>query len=181
MRPVASGLDALVDIAGMPGDPDRVLVLERAVRVVTVSTERFAPLPFLDLSASVCRAAENGEAPRACLAPDYTTSGHRYVCSTTASTGDSTVTRYTDSTDARTPPSFAPGGVPRLIRSQRQKPTPRAHRVTDQVPIASNVGTPGPRTFACRRGNQSRSRSGLYDATGFSDAAASVSWFCAVD
>ena len=91
LRPVASALDVPVDIASLPGDPDRLPVLERAgrVRVVTVSTGQVAPLPFPDFSASVCCLAEEGGAQGICLAPDYAMSGHFYVCSTAAGAGDS--------------------------------------------------------------------------------------------
>src|SRR5262245_957164 len=102
-RLVASGLEFPVAIVGLPGDPDHLLVLERAgrVRVVRVSTGEIAPTLFLDFSSAVCCTGPNtdGGAQGLGLAPAFATSHQFYLCFTAAGTRNSTVVRYTVSAD----------------------------------------------------------------------------------
>lgn len=78
LEPFAAGLDAPLDVAGPPGDAERLFVVEQdgVVRLFVRGVER--PTPFLDLSAQVFVESQTG-----CLGfavhPDYATNGWVYA------------------------------------------------------------------------------------------------------
>ena len=65
-------------VAGPPGDPSRLFVVEKAGRVQVLVAGVRAAAPFLDLDASVDDTGERGLLSIA-FAPDYATSGLFYV------------------------------------------------------------------------------------------------------
>ena len=67
-----------VHVAGPPGDPSRLFVVEKAGRVQVLVAGVRAAVPFLDLDASVDATGERGLLSIA-FAPDYATSGLFYV------------------------------------------------------------------------------------------------------
>ncbi|HWN80958.1 MAG TPA: hypothetical protein VNM87_02575, partial [Candidatus Udaeobacter sp.] len=78
-------------VAGAPGDPSRVFVVEGTGTIRLVKNGVTQPTPFLDLSSDVyrgsgCFYADCGLFSMA-LAPDYATSGLFYVFYTRAPTG----------------------------------------------------------------------------------------------
>ena len=78
--------DEPVHVAGPPGDPSRLFVVEKAGRVQVLVGGVRAAAPFLDLDASVDDTGERGLLSIA-FAPDYATSGLFYVFYT-ANDGD---------------------------------------------------------------------------------------------
>ncbi|MGH2984108.1 MAG: PQQ-dependent sugar dehydrogenase [Solirubrobacterales bacterium] len=72
-------------VAGEPGDPSRVYVVEAAGTIRLVENGVTRPTPFLEISSDVLDGGERGLFSMA-LAPDYATSGLFYVFFTRAAT-----------------------------------------------------------------------------------------------
>src|SRR5918995_5552997 len=70
-------------VAGEPGDPSRVYVVEAAGTIRLVEDGVTQPAPFLEISSDVLDGGERGLFSMA-LAPDYATSGLFYVFFTRA-------------------------------------------------------------------------------------------------
>ncbi|HET7169821.1 MAG TPA: PQQ-dependent sugar dehydrogenase [Candidatus Limnocylindrales bacterium] len=60
LEPVAGGLDAPLDLAWRPGDPDTMFVVEQAGRIRIIRDGAVVAQPFLDLSAIVRSGGEQG-------------------------------------------------------------------------------------------------------------------------
>jgi glucose/arabinose dehydrogenase len=87
-----------VHVAGAPGDPNRVFVIERPGRIRIVRNGEVNSTPFLDISSRVSCCGERGLLSMA-FAPDYATSRRFYVYYTD-NTGDIRVVEYRTSSDA---------------------------------------------------------------------------------
>jgi len=91
-----SGFDAPVAVAFDPTDPDVAFVVEQAGRIRVVEDGAVRPGDFLDLRGTVVFGGERGLLGLV-FAPDYATSGRRFVCFTTRD--GSVVARFERSAD----------------------------------------------------------------------------------
>src|SRR5829696_4264259 len=104
LEPAAVDLDLVgrftnpVHVAGAPGDPSRLFVVERPGMIRIVRDGRTNSTPFLDISSRVSCCGERGLLSMA-FAPDYATSRRFYVFFTDNS-GDLRVFEYRASSDA---------------------------------------------------------------------------------
>jgi glucose/arabinose dehydrogenase len=104
VRPAAVQLDSVgrfenpVYVAGAPGDPERLFVVERPGTIRIVRDGRVNSTPFLNIRSRVSCCAERGLLSMA-FAPDYETSGRFYVYYTD-NTGDIRIVEYRVSGDA---------------------------------------------------------------------------------
>jgi glucose/arabinose dehydrogenase len=75
---VATGLDAPVDLASTPSEPDRLYVVEQPGRIRVIENGRLSPQPFLDITSAVQAGGEQGFLSVA-FHPDYADNGLLYV------------------------------------------------------------------------------------------------------
>lgn len=101
VRRVGTGFEQPLYVAAVPGDANRLFVVERTgrIRLLTPGTGAVAPTPFLDIRGSISTDGERGLLGFA-PAPDFTTTGIFYVY-LTAPNGDIEVRRYRTRADNR--------------------------------------------------------------------------------
>jgi len=96
--PVASGLDAPVDVTSTPSEPDRLYVVEQAGRIRTIDGGKLSPRPFLDITGDVQAGGEQGLLSVA-FHPDYESNRLFYVDYTDLN-GDTRVVEFQSRDDA---------------------------------------------------------------------------------
>ena len=97
---VVSGFDFLVLVTSIPGDSERLFLLEKAGTIEIVKNGAHLARPFLDITSLVN--VNHNEQGLLGLAfdPDYAVNGHFYVYYTAGTgTGESVIQRYTVSSD----------------------------------------------------------------------------------
>ena len=97
LEQVATGLDFPLFLTAPPGDQSRFFVVEKTGRIRVIKNGSLLPTPFLDLSAQVSGASEQGLLGLA-FHPQYTTNG-RFVVDYTNPSGDTRVSTFTVSSD----------------------------------------------------------------------------------
>jgi glucose/arabinose dehydrogenase len=75
---VATGLDAPVDLASTPSEPDRLYIVEQPGRIRVIENGRLSPQPFLDITSAVRSGGEQGLLSVA-FHPDYADNRLFYV------------------------------------------------------------------------------------------------------
>jgi glucose/arabinose dehydrogenase len=70
LTPVATGLEAPVDVTSIPSEPDRLYVVEQPGRIRTIDDGKLSPQPFLDITNDVQAGGEQGLLSVA-FHPDY--------------------------------------------------------------------------------------------------------------
>jgi glucose/arabinose dehydrogenase len=75
---VVAGLDAPVDLASTPGEPNRLYVVEQPGRIRVIENGQLLPRPFLDITSAVRSGGEQGLLSVA-FHPDYADNGLFYV------------------------------------------------------------------------------------------------------
>jgi len=75
---IVTGLDAPVDLASTPSEPDRLYVVEQPGRIRVIENGRLSPQPFLDITSAVQSGGEQGLLSVA-FHPDYPDNGLFYV------------------------------------------------------------------------------------------------------
>jgi glucose/arabinose dehydrogenase len=98
LTPVASGLDAPVDVTSTPSEPDRLYVVEQAGRIRIIEGGKLSPRPFLDISGDVQAGGEQGLLSVA-FHPDYESNRLFYVDYTDLN-GDTRVVEFQSRDDA---------------------------------------------------------------------------------
>jgi glucose/arabinose dehydrogenase len=97
-QPLSGTFDQPVAVAGVPGDPDRLLVAETPGRLRMVLNGTALPTPFLDITALVTSGGEQGLLGVA-AAPDYASTGKFYVYYTDVVDGDIRIDELERSSD----------------------------------------------------------------------------------
>jgi glucose/arabinose dehydrogenase len=94
VRRVGTGFDQPLYITAVPGDANRMFVVEKTgrIRLLTPATGAIAPTPFLNVAAAISAEGERGLLGFA-PAPDFATTGTFYVY-LTAPNGDIELRRY---------------------------------------------------------------------------------------
>ena len=98
LTPVASGLDAPVDVTSTPSEPDRLYVVEQAGRIRTIDGGELSPRPFLDITGDVQAGGEQGLLSVA-FHPNYESNRLFYVDYTDLN-GDTRVVEFQSRDDA---------------------------------------------------------------------------------
>jgi glucose/arabinose dehydrogenase len=75
---VETGFSSPVHVTAPPGDPHRLMVVERAGKIIEIVDGQKQAAPFLDITTSVRSGGEQGLLSMA-FAPDYGTSGRYYI------------------------------------------------------------------------------------------------------
>jgi glucose/arabinose dehydrogenase len=111
VRRVGTGFSAPIFVTAMPDNSGRMLVVERAGRILILdpASGAIAATPMLDITGQVSTDGERGLLAVA-LAPDYATSGRAYAY-LTAPDGSIQVRRYTSSASHRDVLDSASGDV----------------------------------------------------------------------
>jgi glucose/arabinose dehydrogenase len=92
LTPVATGLEAPVDVTSTPSEPDRLYVVEQPGRIRTIDDGKLSPQPFLDITNDVQAGGEQGLLSVA-FHPDYERNRLFYVDYTDLN-GDTRVVEY---------------------------------------------------------------------------------------
>jgi glucose/arabinose dehydrogenase len=92
LRPVATGLEAPVDVTSNPSEPDRLYVVEQPGRIRTIDAGKLSPHSFLDIRGEVQAGGEQGLLSVA-FHPDYESNRLFYVDYTDVN-GDTRVVEF---------------------------------------------------------------------------------------
>jgi glucose/arabinose dehydrogenase len=89
---VAKGLEAPVDVASTPSEPDRLYLVEQSGRILVVENGKVSPQPFLDITNDVVSGGEQGLLSVA-FHPDYA-DNHLFYVDYTDLNGDTRVVEF---------------------------------------------------------------------------------------
>lgn len=92
--PIAAGLSRPIGLTYVPGDSDRVFVVEQTGQIRIIKNDVIQTEPFLDLTTAVACCGERGLLGLA-FHPNYQSNGFFFVDYTRASDGATVIARYT--------------------------------------------------------------------------------------
>jgi glucose/arabinose dehydrogenase len=95
---IAAGLEAPIDVTSVPGEPDRLYVVEQTGRILTIDGGTVSQRPFLDIRRDVVSGGEQGLLSVA-FHPDYA-DNHLFYVDYTDVNGDTRVVEFEAGTGA---------------------------------------------------------------------------------